>query len=162
MSSKNSRFGFWISTWWPVFGALAVICLESTEMMGADHTNGPFRALVQLLYGPISDAQWDQVHFYIRKSGHFLGYGMVGLAWLRAWRRMLSSRGFALCASLAVACTFLVAGTDELHQTFLPNRTGMFHDVLIDTFGSLVLITIEFLVILVFHRSSLRPRRSTL
>jgi VanZ family protein len=160
MSSKSSRVGFWISTWWPVVLAAAVIGIESTEFMGADHTSGPLRAMVEAIFGPVSDPRWDLVHHYIRKSGHFLGYGLVGLAWLRAWRRVLSRQSFLRCAALALLGTFLIAGSDEWHQTFLPNRSGQFRDVLLDCFGALILITFEYLVLRLFHRNSLPARRS--
>jgi VanZ family protein len=37
---------------------------------------------------------------------------------------------------MALAATFLIATADEIHQTFLPNRTGCFSDVLLDTAGA--------------------------
>lgn len=160
MSNKDSRTGFWISTWWPVLIAIAVICLESTEFMGADHTSGPLRSIIEALFGPVGDDRWELVHHYIRKSGHFLGYGMVGLAWLRAWRRVLPRQTFFRCALLALAGTFLIAGSDEWHQTFLPNRTGLFRDVLLDCCGALVLITLEYLILRLFRRNSLQAQRS--
>jgi VanZ family protein len=42
--------------------------------------------------------------------------------------------------------TFLVASADEFHQSFLPNRTGQFRDVLLDSCGALVLGLLLFLV----------------
>jgi len=38
--------------------------------------------------------------------------------------------------AMAVATVFLVATADEIHQTFLPNRTGCFSDVVLDTAGA--------------------------
>jgi VanZ family protein len=161
MSSKPPRATFWVSTWWPVALATAVICLESTEFMGADHTTGPLRGMVEALFGRFSDASWEMIHHYIRKSGHFLGYGLVGLAWLRAWRRVLEEHSFLFCAGLSMVCTFLVAGSDEWHQTFLPNRTGQFRDVLLDCFGALILITFDYLMVSWFHRRHQAARRSS-
>jgi len=37
----------------------------------------------------------------------------------------------------AIVSTFLLASADEFHQTFVPSRTGAFHDVVIDTVGGL-------------------------
>ena len=45
-------------------------------MFGADHTTGPLRWLCQAIFGPVSDARWDIIHHLIRKTGHFLGYGL--------------------------------------------------------------------------------------
>jgi VanZ family protein len=38
-------------------------------------------------------------------------------------------------AVLAVLCTIVVASLDEFHQTYLPGRTGVFRDVVLDTMG---------------------------
>ena len=40
---------------------------------------------------------------------------------------------------MAIWCTALIASLDELHQTFLPDRTGVVQDVFLDTVGALVL-----------------------
>ena len=120
--------------------------------MGSDHTSGPLRQAFQFLFGPVSDGRWDHIHHYIRKSGHFLGYGLVGLSWLRAWWRVFTKKNFFVCASLAVLGTFLIASADEFHQTFLPNRTGLFRDVLLDSAGALILILLDYLVLFLFRR----------
>ena len=58
---------------------IAIIAVESTEYFGADHTIGIRCAYIfQALFGPVSDARWEIIHHYIRKSGHFLGYGLLG------------------------------------------------------------------------------------
>ena len=46
---------------------------------------------------------------------------------------------------LAILATFLVASADEFHQSFLPNRTGQFSDVLLDTCGAVALCLVLFL-----------------
>jgi VanZ family protein len=38
-------------------------------------------------------------------------------------------------AGLALAVVFAYAASDELHQVFVPNRTALVSDVLIDTSG---------------------------
>ena len=76
MSNSPRGAKFWISAWWPVVAGIAVIVVESTEFMGADHTSGPLRYIYELIFGPVTNARWDIVHHYLRKSGHFLGYGI--------------------------------------------------------------------------------------
>ena len=55
---------------------IGVIAMESTEYFGSDHTSGPLRWLFEVLFGPCQNARWEIIHHYIRKSGHFLGYGL--------------------------------------------------------------------------------------
>lgn len=145
---------YWISAWWPVAFAIGVIVIESTTAFGSDHTSGPFRWVWEHLFGRVSDARWALLHHDIRKTGHFLGYGTMGLLWLRAWWMTLPRAAFLLDAALALLATAGVASLDEYHQSFLPNRTGIPSDVLIDCSGAAVLLLLYFLL------RALRPRRS--
>jgi VanZ family protein len=136
----------WISAWCPVIASTAVIVTESTEYFGANHTSGPLRWLFQHIFGPVSDVRWDVIHHLIRKSGHFLGYGvLVGLTWLRAWRMTLPTARPIASAALALLGTALLATWDEWHQSFLPNRTSSAWDVLLDCSGALVVLSIAWL-----------------
>jgi VanZ family protein len=119
--------------------------LESTASFGADRTSGPLRWLWEHLFGSVSDQLWELLHHLIRKTGHFVGYGSMGLLWLRAWWMSLPRAGFLLDATLALLGTALVASADEFHQTFLPNRTGLPSDVLLDCCGAIVLQLIVYL-----------------
>ena len=93
-SRRGARF--WISAWLPVAIGISVIVIESTVWFGADHTPGPLRAIFEAIFGPVSNARWEPIHHYIRKSGHFVGYGMLGLMWLRAWWLTLALRASCL------------------------------------------------------------------
>jgi len=108
-----------------------------------------------LLFGQLSDATWDLVHRLLRKSGHFLGYGALGLVWLRAWRMTLPDARFLSQAGLALLGTALVASWDEWHQTFLPNRTGSPYDVLLDCCGATALIGTAWLYLRFSRRARL-------
>jgi VanZ family protein len=139
MSSNRHNLTYWLSAWLPVAVGVAVIAVESTEFMGSDHTSGPLRWLCQALFGTVSDATWEIVHHLIRKSGHFLGYGAIGLAWLRAWWMTLPHSHFLPDAFLALLGTAMIASADEWHQSFLSNRTASPWDVLLDCCGAITL-----------------------
>jgi VanZ family protein len=145
MQSKRREPRFWISAWLPVLAVISVIFLESTEWMGANHTSGPLRWLWESLFGKVTWAQWQEIHHYLRKSGHFIGYGVVGLAWLRAWWMTLPHSRFLLDAGLALTGTALIASADEWHQSMLPNRTGTPWDALLDCTGALTLQLIVYI-----------------
>ena len=155
MSNSSGHGGwYWISAWLPVAIGIAVIAIESTELLGANHTSGPLRSIFEALFGHVPDARWDIIHHYVRKSGHFIGYGLIGLAWLRAWWMTLDHSSFFPDALLALFGTALVASCDEWHQTFLPNRTGTPWDVLLDCTGAIILQ----LIVYVFMRT-FKPKR---
>jgi VanZ family protein len=157
---SNSRRGlrFWIGAWWPVAAGIAIIAVESTKYLGADRTSHPLRVLFEALFGPVADPRWETIHHYIRKSGHFLGYGGLGLAWLRALWMSLPGYRFFLASGLALAGTALVASWDEWHQTFLPNRTGSPWDVLLDCCGALFMQMAAFMYLRLLRPARLHDR----
>jgi len=139
MSNSKRGLKFWINAWLPVVIGICVIMMESTEMFGSDHTSRPLRWLFESIFGHVDDAKWQIVHILMRKSGHFIGYGFIGLAWLRAWWMTLPHSRFIHDAYLALLGTAAVASLDEFHQTYLPNRTGSPWDVLLDCCGAITL-----------------------
>jgi VanZ family protein len=145
---------FWLSAWLPVAIGIGIIVMESTELMGSNHTSYPLRWLFEAIFGPISDTHWEMVHHLVRKSGHFFGYGALGLAWLRAWWMSLSRSRFLHDTLLALLGTALVASWDEWHQSYLPNRNGSVWDVLLDCCGAIALILAAYI-----YMRLMRPRR---
>lgn len=151
--------------WFPVVLAISVIAMESTSTFSSSNTSGWLRPLIQRLFGQVGEELWGEVHHYIRKSGHFIGYGTVCLTFLRAWLLTLGRRvnlGVAKwhlqSCLLAIASAAMVASSDEFHQTFIPGRTGIFSDVILDSVGGTAACT---LVWLLFwrgrHRNSSEP-----
>lgn len=76
------------------------------------------------------------IHLYLRKYAHFIIYLFLGsflmnaltLSGVRVWRAF----------GIAVVVSFIYAVSDELHQYFVPGRTALLSDVIIDTVGASV------------------------
>ena len=153
-SKRRAGLAYWIWVWFPVVLGIAAIVVESTEMMGANHTSDPLRHIYEFFFGHVSFQRWEVVHHYIRKSGHFLGYGLIGLAWLRAWWMTLPKSHFLPDALLALLGTALIASCDEWHQSYLPNRTASPWDVVLDCTGAIVLQLLVYILM-----RSFRPKR---
>ncbi|HEY1255286.1 MAG TPA: VanZ family protein [Terracidiphilus sp.] len=140
----------WRRVWLPVMAFSLVFAVESTPYFGGDHTSEPLRRVAEALLGYDACVNWEMMHHLIRKAGHFAGYGLFSLICFRAFWTTL---GGAACRmprqlgahGLAILLTFLVAGADEFHQSFLPNRTGQFSDVVLDTCGGVALCFVLFL-----------------
>lgn len=83
-------------------------------------------------------AVWNAV---LRKTGHVIGYAILSILLFRSWRATFPRLSTPWClqwATIALLSTALVASLDEWHQSFLPSRTGRFHDVLLDSSAALV------------------------
>ena len=131
--------------WIPALIGIGVILVESTATMSAENTSRWLLPLWVKLFGPISAARWEVVHHYIRKTGHFVGYGMVSLGFFEAWRVTFEYRWtqwsvrFRNAGGLALFSTLLLASWDEWHQSMIPGRTSTPKDVAIDFCGALAM-----------------------
>lgn len=139
--------------WTPALIGMAVIAAESTPTFSAANTSTWLRPIAEWVLGPISNHRWEHIHHITRKTGHFTGYGTLCILFLRGWlltlarNTALRTRTWRLRSwALAVVSTALVASADELHQSFLPSRTGLFSDVVLDTCGGIALSGIVMLV----------------
>jgi VanZ family protein len=150
-----------VLNWIPAALSVLMIVLESTATMSASNTSHWLYPLWVRLFGPISADHWNEVHHLIRKTGHFVGYGLVSVSFFHGWRRTLHRIAVThwdllrRAAVLAVLCTLLIASLDEYHQSFLPSRTRSPIDVCIDLSGAIVAQLFVLLVIQLFSR---RPR----
>ncbi len=147
-----------ILDWLPAALSVLMIALESTATMSASNTSRWLYPLWVWLFGTPTPAHWEQVHHVIRKTGHFVGYGLVSLAFFYSWRQTLHRMAvkqwtlWRRASVLAVLCTLVVASLDEYHQSFLPSRTSSPIDVGIDVCGAIAFQLVLLLIIQWFVR----------
>lgn len=91
-------------------------------------------------------------HFLIRKSAHFFAYFILGILVIHAVRRnnVYHLQGFLLAFLICI----IYATTDEMHQLFIPGRSGEVKDVLIDSAGSITGIIIYLLITRLLRKES--------
>lgn len=154
MSSSRRGSKFWIGAWWPVAFSVIVVAISSSDLFSSTHSEHLLRWLFESIFGKVRGIPWDTVNLWVRKSGHFCGYGLIGLAWLRAWWMTLPQSRFLTDAALGLLGCATMASLDEWHQSYIPSRTGSVWDVLLDCCGA---ITLQLLVY-VFMRL-FRPKR---
>jgi VanZ family protein len=140
-----------ISAWKPWLAAILwtlIIATESSDMFSASHTGRYLYPLLTWLFGPLDPVRYEFWHGLARKSGHVIGYGILCFLYFRAWRSTLPQawpRWSIKWGILAWLFTALVASLDEWHQSYIPSRTGTWHDVLLDSTAALFsLILIRF------------------
>jgi VanZ family protein len=128
-----------LRAWIPTLLWLCVLAFFSTDTFSADHTGTMLWKILHALFGTRFDEQFQDIHFFVRKSAHFCSYGFLGALAFFSWRATLPARPlWTFRWSLLGLLTAMTAGSlDELHQIFVPSRGPSLRDVLIDTMGGI-------------------------
>jgi VanZ family protein len=122
--------------WLPAIAWTCVVLLASSDTFSAQNTGSILEAVVTTLFGRIDPQTFEVAHFLVRKSAHLTEYAILSLVWFRAWRS--GQPGFQWrWGMLGVAVALATAVTDEVHQSFVPSRSGDVRDVLLDLTGAL-------------------------
>ncbi len=128
--------------WLPLLVWLVVIFIDSTDLMSTEHTSRFIVPFLRWLKPDVSPDSLASIHFIIRKCAHLSEYAILALLLLRASIRMTNlKRTEILYPSVWAACT-LVAVTDEFHQTFVASRSPSVADIMIDSAGAILGLTI--------------------
>ncbi len=131
----NSNRHAILKAWIAAILWLIVIAIESTALASSENTSRILYPLLHYLFN-MDWERFDYWHFYIRKTGHVFGYGMLCFLLFRALRATLPKNNLKWTprwAGLATLGTAVVASLDEWHQSFIPTRTGRWQDVVLDT-----------------------------
>jgi hypothetical protein len=126
--------------WLPSVIWLAVIAIESTDLGSSAHTARFLYPMFHFLFG-MNMARFAFWNALLRKTGHVMGYSVMSVLFFRSWRATFPRLSTLWClqwATIALLSTAFIASLDEWHQSFLPSRTGTFHDVILDTSAALL------------------------
>ena len=86
-----------------------------------------------------------ELNLFIRTAAHFSLYflmSMIIYIFFSLWKRKYLMSGI-----LSVLISFIYAILDEFHQSFVPGRTPLVKDVLIDTSGAILGSIFSFMII---------------
>lgn len=124
--------------WLPVLIWMAVIFTGSGDPHSYEHSSRFVEPFLRWLFPRMTQEHIETIHLYIRKCGHLTEYAVLALLLWRALRRPVKNDPRPWIwreARLALGIVMLYAATDEFHQLFVPERTGLVSDVFIDTAG---------------------------
>jgi VanZ family protein len=135
-----------LRAWWPAAVWICLIAFESTDVFSSEHTGSLLYKLLTRLFGNIDLYKFLVFHHYLRKTGHVVGYGMLSLLLLRAWRATLGRVQPLLlrAALLSWLGTAIVAALDEWHQSYIPSRTGSVWDVALDSVAGVAFLVVAY------------------
>lgn len=126
---KKSVLRF-LKIWLPVIIMMGVIFYFSAQDSTASNAQSDPVADLLLRLG-LPDALRGTAVVLVRKGGHLFEYALLGAALCRAFVHS----GASAPVRFAAAAGYVYACTDELHQLFVPGRSGQFTDTLIDGTG---------------------------
>lgn len=133
---------------------MVVIFSVSSDTQSFHHSSTLFEPLMHWLFPQMPQPRIEHIHYLFRKCAHLTEYALLALL---LWRAIHHTHGkrrrpageiepppngkFPWLwpeAGLALALVFLYAASDEIHQVFIPGRTGQVSDVLVDTTGGII------------------------
>ena len=89
----------------------------------------------------------SSLQFIVRKGAHFSAYFVLGIFSFFTFLTY-NKPSFIIRSLISLSVCFAFSVSDEIHQLFIPGRSGEIRDVLIDTGGSMLSILILFFIFL--------------
>jgi len=123
--------------WGPVAVWALVISTLSGDPFSAENTHRYIDPWIRWVFPDITREGFREVHWWIRKSAHFVEFFILGWLAFVAWRRGRRPRWRLRWALQAMAVVVVCALLDELRQSFVPTRGASLADAGIDSLGGL-------------------------
>lgn len=155
ISASRSPFLVRIIWYWiPVLITVGVMYYFSTDVLSSSHTRSVIDKVFLRFIPHASHHALGAFNFFVRKSAHVFEYSVLGALLFRAFRGDSQVRWQFRWAFYAFLSTALWAMLDEFHQTLTRSRDGSIWDVLLDSCGALLALTI----IASYAKKDLAPR----
>jgi VanZ family protein len=135
------KFRAFVKFWLPPVLWMVIIFSASADSHSYEHSSRFIEPLLRWLFPHMSQARVEQIHHMFRKCCHLGEYAVLASLLWRAIRKpdKKNPRPWNwIETGLALSIVFFYAATDEFHQIFVPTRTPLISDVLIDTAGGAI------------------------
>lgn len=134
-----------------------MVLIFSLSSQNADKSSATSGGIIEMVvrifnhdFDELTESQQKAIiepfQFVVRKAAHFTAYAFLGiLAFLSVVT--YNKIPFTLRLGISAAICLLYSISDEIHQTFVPGRSGEIRDVCIDFCGSLLAVLIATLFV---------------
>ncbi|MPW27203.1 VanZ family protein [Alkalibaculum sp. M08DMB] len=153
----NNKKTVTIVSWIGVIIWMSLIFYLSSQQatQSAQLSTGITEKIINIIQKYIPNYNVDILSFnsIIRKNAHLIAYFILGVLLINAIsrNRIIGFKAYALALLICI----LYAISDEIHQLYVPGRSGEIRDVLIDSIGSSIGISIFALIKKIKLKSSL-------
>lgn len=128
----------WFYAWIPVIVWMMIIFYFSHQpaQQSSELSTGVTKLMTEMINYLIPKLEIDYTSytFYIRKLAHIFVYFVLGCLLIRAFERRFKITYKQIISAFLICLLFAIS--DEVHQLFVPGRSGEFRDVVIDTIGA--------------------------
>ena len=132
------KLRLFLKYWLPVLIWMALIFSASGDSRSYVHSSRLIAPLLHWLFPQMPETRVDAIVYFARKCAHLTEYAVLALLLWRALRKPMKNDPRLWIwreARLALLLVMFYAATDEFHQTFVPARTALASDVVVDTIG---------------------------
>ena len=137
----------------PLLGWMGVIFYLSAQPaeQSSELSTGIMHVLLQFMEN-IVIVDEGFFHHVLRKGAHLSAYLLLGILTMFALEHRIVRNKVQISISFLIGVLYAVS--DEVHQLFVPGRSGEIADVGIDSIGVLLGILIYLLIKKIFHKVS--------
>lgn len=137
-----------LKAWGPVIIWMGVIFYLSHQPaeQSSELSNGITLLVSNIIHNilPIFKIDYTALTFIVRKLAHLMAYLVLGYLLVRALSQKVKLSFTIIGQAFFISVMFAIS--DEIHQLFIPGRSGEVRDVIIDSIGAIFGIVIFYLL----------------
>ncbi|MCI0623066.1 MAG: VanZ family protein [Acidobacteria bacterium] len=133
---------FILKYWLPPLLWAGLVSVFSTDSFSSGQTTSFILPFFQWLLPRATPEVLNSIHFLMRKLGHWTEFFVLAMLLYRAFRQGQTPQWQLRLAVWTLSLVLLYSVADEIHQRFVPSRSGVWSDSLLDFFGGFCAIAL--------------------
>jgi len=126
---------FFLKYWLPPVLWACLVSIFSSDGFSSDNTSPLFVPLFHWLLPHATPERIQSFHYLVRKLAHFTEFFALAMLLYRALRGGRGMHWQWRVAAWTLSLVLMYGVADEMHQRFVPSRSGAWSDSLLDFFG---------------------------
>lgn len=133
--------------WLPsILIALIIFYFSSKTGSQSNQQSDPFVEIIASWLNISQDNYIIHIIRFVRKTGHIIEYALLGYSVSFAFTNTVTEVSKIVSSLSIFLICYLYAASDEIHQLFVPERSGTIVDTLIDSIGIIIGMFVFFII----------------